>query len=430
MKNKRDLAIVLGGSISGLTTAGVLSKHFKKVILLERDTYPTQPENRSGVPQAHHLHLFLQRGQQVLEKIFPGIIGEFSKNGSEVIDAGERFIFLVPGGWLPRKSFGVTLLPASRGLIDHLIRKELEKKSNIQILQQTEILGLVSHEDRVSVKTAKQEFDADLIVDCTGRQSKVIKWLTEIGYEPPKEKFVNSHLGYASRLYERPPKATFPWDGIGVQADPPRCNRGGAILPVEGDRWMVTIGGGNKEYPPADEAGFNAFIDSLGCKSFTEAVAKSKPISKIYLYRQTENRWRKLEDLKRFPANLIMLGDAVSTFNPVYGQGMTMATLGADLLDRCLNSEFTPLKFQKLLAKQNQNAWMSATSEDFRYSLTEGEKPSPAIKLIHGYMGRVQRLSATDYETAKTFYQVLHMIEKPTALFKPRIFFKSLLARP
>jgi 2-polyprenyl-6-methoxyphenol hydroxylase-like FAD-dependent oxidoreductase len=290
---------------------------------------------------------------------------------------------------------------------------------------------------------AEEQLLADLVVDAAGRGSRVPQWLEALGYDRPQETMINAHLGYASRIYRRPPRFQDDWKGIFVQAAPPDSTRGGVCFPIEGDRWMVTLVGGDRDYPPTDEAGFTDFARSLPSPMIHDVIRDAEPLTPIYRYRATENRLRHYEKLSRWPEKLLVMGDAACAFNPVYGQGMTTAALGVETLDRCLseqrrrrpNGDLAGLarRFQKKLAKVNKAPWTLATGEDYRYRETEGGKQDWATRIMHRYMDRVLRLSTEDAAVRLVLLEAFNLMKLPTALFQPGILARVLchaLTRP
>lgn len=270
-------------------------------------------------------------------------------------------------------------------------------------------------------------------MDASGRNSNTSRWLEALGYTPPEETLINAHLGYTSRIYERPERSEQGPKGIYVQATPASVTRGGALFPLAGNRWMVTLYGVGGDYPPTDEEGFMDFARSLRAPMIHEAIKDAEPLSVISGYRDTENRRRHYENLSRQPDNFLVTGDAVCAFNPVYAQGMTTAALGAEVLEECLresgeSGELTGLstRFQKRLSKMNAGPWLMATGEDFRVRGVEGGKATFATRLTHRYMDRVLALSLQDIDVRRTFLEVFHMLKPPTALFGPGIALKVL----
>jgi hypothetical protein len=208
-------------------------------------------------------------------------------------------------------------------------------------------------------------------------------------------------------------------------------------MPIEGNRWLVTLAGYSRDYPPTDEASFLGFARSLRTPLLYDAIKDAQPLSPIVGYQQTANRLRRYEQLPRQPEQFLVLGDAACVFNPVYGQGMTMAARSALILaDWLREQQRQPLsskvtgqtrRFQQKIAQSNATAWLMATGEDLRYPATEGARPSPATRLMHRYLDRVIRASTQNWTVNQTFAQVWHMLTPPTALFQPAVLLPTLL---
>ena len=281
----------------------------------------------------------------------------------------------------------------------------------------------------------QHSISADLVVDATGRHSKLPQWLAAVGYEKPPETQVNSFLGYASRWYQRPTDAIA--EGVIIAAKPGESTRGGVLYPVEGDCWIVTLSGISGDYPAADEAGFLAFAKSLRQPILYDHIKTADPCSPIHCYRSTENQWRHYERLSAMPSGVVALGDAVCCFNPAYGQGMTAAALGAMTLQQCLQkARQTPQpihweqQFQCQLAKTLNTPWLMATGEDFRWPKTEGKRPTWLARRLQGYFDRILQLSLTDPEAHRAFIEVAHLVKPPTTLFTPTILWRALTEHP
>ena len=442
-------AVVLGGSLAGLLAARVLSDHFEHVTLIERDVYPDTPETRRGIPQANHVHGLLLRGRQVLEELFPGLQDEMIAEGAPLLDMAKDIAWYTRSGWGIRFPSDLKVLAFTRPLLDLHVRRRLSKNPRVEIMDNTDVLRLVpdSVENRLSGvlvcpratdvdRRVAKAISADLIVDTTGRASRAPRWLTELGYEPPAETVVNAHIGYASRLFRIPEHFNADWTCSFVQSAPPEQKRGAILFRVEGDRWLVTLIGGGRDYPPSDDAGFVEFTRSLRDPLIYDAIRTAEPVSPIKTHRATENRLRHYDRSKRMPDNFVLLGDAVCAFNPVYGQGMTIASLGALTLAKCLREQtrlrpdgsFTGLsrRFQKQLARVTKTPWMLATSEDYRYRETDGAGPGLMTRFMHRYMENVLLLATKSVSVRSVLLRVFNILAPPTTLFQPRVLFRVL----
>ena len=438
---KANHAVVIGGSMAGLLAARVLTDHFEQVTIIERDRFSSEVAPRKGIPQAHHQHVLLSRGQQILNQLFPQLKDELIAAGAKLIDLAANIAWLTPVGWGIRFASDFTMLSCSRDLLEWGVRRQLATFTQVRFLQAGEVKGLLSNPDTRTVtgvevlfldRVAGSSFEqlhADLVVDASGRSSKTPQWLTALGYPPPEETVINAFLGYASRLYQPPSGFNADWQGFYLQTAPPNISRGCSLLPIEGDRWLLNLVGGGKDYPPTDEAGFLDFMRSLPSPIAYEAIKDAKPLSPIYSYRATENRWRHYERLSCLPDGLVVMGDAACAFNPVYGQGMSTAALGAITLNQCLNFgglQGLSRRFQKQLAKVNTTPWMLATSEDFRYRITEGGSPIWTTQLMHSYMDQVLLLSTKSVNVRRLLLEVFNLLKPPSVMFQPHIILQVL----
>jgi 2-polyprenyl-6-methoxyphenol hydroxylase-like FAD-dependent oxidoreductase len=435
--SRRGQAVVLGGSMAGMLAARVLSESYSRVTLVERDVLPAKPAERRSIPQSCHLHVLLRRGLDILEELFPGLQDELLAHGAIRIDSGADLKWLTPAGWGPRFVSGLEKLAFSRELLDWLVYRSLIATPNIRVRDGWEARGLLSSAPRtvtgVRLRRGAGEEDvgADLVVDATGRASRLPAWMRELGFEPPAEKVVDAFLGYASRLYERPPGPDRDWKAAFVQAAPPSSNRAGVLFPIEGDRWCCTLAGGNKEYPPEDEAGFLEFARSLRSSVIHDAISGLKPLSPVRTYRATGNRLRRFDALERPPDGVVAFGDSVCAFNPVYGQGMTVAASSALALRASLEGPDAglPRRFYRRLSRVIGPAWMLATSEDCRYPLSEGGRLMPVTRAMQRYVDRVAAASCQDLTVRRLWLELFHMRRGPGALFRPDIVARVLWAR-
>ena len=443
-QSDRQHAIVIGGSLAGLLAARVLADHFGRVTLLERDTIPVGIGPRSGLPQARHIHILLDAGRRALNRLLPRLVPQLVDAGAEDYDSIADFEWISPAGLRPRFPSQIRMLGATRDLIDWQVRKQLAAYRQIEMRSDTRVTGLCidRNSGRVAgVTAAKVESDsaeeiaADLVIDATGRGSRAPDWLEAIGYPRPDEIVINGFTGYASRIVRPPSNWQTDWKAFYIQCAPPDRRRGGIIASVERSNWIVTLIGGGKDYPPATESGFRAFAQTLPDQRFVAAYTAAEPLTPIVTTRSTENRLRRYENLDLRPGGFLVIGDAVCAFNPVYGQGMSAAAVGAVTLDECLRkaSRVTTsrlaYRFQHRLAKANVRPWLLATGEDYRYSEVAGPPPSLVTRATHGYLDRISALATQTPSVHLKMAQVLHLTHSPGILFAPWLVARALLTR-
>lgn len=444
-------SLVMGGSIAGLWAARVLADHFDRVIIVERDDLPEGPEHRAGVPHARQYHILLLRGLQIMRELFPGLEEELVAAGAVPFDLVGDTKVRVRGQWLPQFPSDQPMLSLSRLLLESAMRRRLRQHPRVRFVEGARITGLLTGEQATAVtgvsiarqpdgEPSTDSLRADLVVDALGRRSPTPEWLQALGYDTPQESVVNSFLGYVSRRYRKPPDWEAGWRMMLLTATAPHDPRGGLIFPEENGTWVVMMAGANKDYPPTDEAGFQAYARSLG-PEFYEAVQAAEPSSKIYGYRGTESRWRHYEKLARWPERYVVLGDAFCGFNPVYGQGMTIAALSAVALGRELQAANGRLdgvarRAQKAIGKATEGAWLLATGADLEWPETVGGQNGQSLsdRFGHWYLGKLMQALPYDRTVRLAFTEVNQLVKPATALFAPgvmlRVFRHQLGARP
>jgi 2-polyprenyl-6-methoxyphenol hydroxylase-like FAD-dependent oxidoreductase len=434
----RNRAVVIGASIAGLLAARVLADYFAEVVLVERDTLPTEASPRKGVPQSSHVHVLLVRGAQVLDRLFPGFIAELTAAGAQPVHWPSDVLWLSPSGWGERTAPGMMLILATRDFLEHEVRRRVIANPRVRVRDGHDAIGLLGPGSEPagsqgirgvhlrSRDTGEDTtLDADLVVDASGRTSRAPQWLAELGYPAPQETVINSFLGYASRMYDQP-RGDRDWKALFFMTQPPRGTRAGVVFPVEGGRWHVTLIGVGRDYPPTDEQGFLEFARSLRSPLLAAAIEDARPLTKISGYRRTENQLRRYDELRDWPEHFVVLGDAACSFNPVYGQGMSTAGESALVLDAWLRANSSARDFQVRLRKALSAAWLLATGEDFRYPTTEGGRPNAGTRLIHRYLDRILATATTDDVVADAFLAVVQMVAPPVSLFAPRVFARTL----
>lgn len=432
-------AIVLGASMAGLLAARVLSDYFDRVTVVERDKLPDGPLVRRGVPQGRHVHSVLAKGDQIMERLFPGLFQTLMREGAELIDLANDMSWHHFGIDKLRFDSGVGMYTLSRPFLEWHVRKRLMERANVRLIEECDVLGFTANAERTRITglTGRPQGNlaADLVVDASGRGSRTPLWLSELGYLKPRESVVKANVGYATRIYRRPPGADKKWKVLLVYPTPPAETRLGVIFPVEGNRWMATVAGWIGDHPPDDEEGYLDFARSLSTSGFYDAVKDAEPLSPVVTHKFPSSLRRHYEHLDRFPEGLIVLGDALCSVNPIYGQGMTNAAIASSLLEDCLERRREGLedaaamarRFRKMSHKAVDAAWMIAASEDFRYPAVG--RASLITNLVNRYFHRVHELGSCDPEVHRRFLQVMTMVRPRSAIFHPRVMWRVLTSR-
>lgn len=399
----------MGGGIAGLLAARVLTETCDKVVVLERDELTDEPEYRAGVPQGRHTHGLLVRGGELLEELFPGLRAELVAEGAVLADAGDMQI-LNPLGWLAKTPLGMPLLSLSRPLLETCIRRRV----GAEVVGGVHVTGLSFRDGVVDgVLTRDGRVDADLVVDASGRSSKLPAWLGGAGISTPEPEVVDSGTGYATRLYTAP--AGFPVV-YAESLSAPDLPRGVAAMRVEGDRLMVTAQGALGDHPPRDLDGYQEFLDSLRVP-ISEMLADAEPLTPVYLFARTASRRNAFEDVPNWPAGLVAVGDAVCAFNPVYGQGITVAVMEALLFRR--HRDFSAKgcrRFQRKIARTAKASWAMSSNADRNW--VEAKRGG----LLGWYLKKWQAGIVHDPDLFRRFVRVVHMVASPATLLNPVVF--------
>ena len=434
-----DRAVVIGASIAGLLAANVLSDSYAQVTVIDRDELPGTPTHRRGVPHGRHLHALAARGQQALEELLPGLTADLVADGAPAGDLLADARFYLSGHRLRQAHSGVTLLCASRPLLEHHVRARTRILPNLRFLDRCDVVGLLtSPEDRrvTGVRilrradgSAEELLNADLVVDASGRSSRTPGWLEALGYPPPQQEEVRIGLGYATRIYRLPAPALAGNLAMLVAATP-QHPRTGAIQRLEDDRWMLTLAGILGDYPPTDPEGFVEFARSLPFPDIWESIRDAEPLDDPVAFRFPASVRHRYERLRRFPAGLLVTGDALCSFNPIYGQGMSVAALEALTLRRHLAFGVEPQvrHWYRDLARVVDVPWQMAAGGDLLFPDVQGRR-TRKIQLMGAYVTRLHAAAAHDAQLAAAFLRVAGLVSPPRSLLHPAIALRVLSPR-
>ncbi|ROO52328.1 2-polyprenyl-6-methoxyphenol hydroxylase-like FAD-dependent oxidoreductase [Micromonospora sp. Llam0] len=425
-------AIVIGAGIAGLIAARVLSDHVDRVTVLERDRLPDEAVPRRGVPQGRHGHLLLAAGRRLLDGWFPGLTGELAAAGAVPLH-GADLVRHQGGGYRARPDLGFLAMSASRPLLEDTVRRcLLRQRRNVTVVDQTAVDGLVVATDRIAgTRVDGVEHRADLVVACTGRNTHFLDQLAELGFPAPEVAAVRVDAAYASQLVRRGPDDL---DGAlaVVVDDRAGGHRTGTMVPVEGDRWLITIGSRHGEVPPSDPTEFETFARELPSPTIADVLTKAEALSPVLTHRIATDQRRQVERLRRAPAGFLVLGDAICSLNPIHAQGMTSAALQALALDRALRrygptSPRLPGAFYRRAGRAVDVLWRTAVGADFADPRTTGRRPV-GTGLVNRYRNLVSRACHTSPVVARQALLVQHLLARPVSLATPAMMLRVLLA--
>ncbi|WP_426756758.1 NAD(P)/FAD-dependent oxidoreductase [Myxococcus sp. Y35] len=430
------MAVVVGGSMAGLLSARVLADHFEKVLVLERDSLPEAPTARRCVPQGTHVHVMLDAGHRLLERFFPGLLQELQAQGAGLIDSSRDVAWHHFGVWKTRDTSGLPLLVCTRPFLEWSVLRRVRALPNVEVREGCSVEGLLTDASRsrvtgVRLRTAGGEapLEAALVVEATGRGSRAPQWLEAMGLERPEEEQVHVDLAYTTRLYEPPARFQGEWKVLMQYPCPPASWRSGFISSVEGGRWIVTLNGYFGDHPPTEDEGFLAFARSLRQPDLHAYLREARPLGPLTTHKVKDTRWRHYERLARFPEHWAIVGDAVCAFNPVFGQGMSVAARGAALLDDCLHEqarrapgtlEGVARRFRKRLPDIIRLPWFMGTSLDLQYPQALGRR-WPGLGVVQWYIRRLMERTSRDAAVHHQFNRVLHLQTGLGAVLQPTV---------
>lgn len=432
-------AVVIGGSVAGLLAARVLSDYFSRVTIFEADTVSDQAVPRRRVPQGGHAHTLLAGGSLVMQRLYPGL-------HEDLIAAGARYGDMITmshihgaGRWAPRWSSGIFGYFMSRPLLEAIVRKHTCAIKNVQLRSNESVSGYLGSAGNstitgVMLEKSSEKVSADFVVDTTGRNSSTPDWLSQLGYETPKKTTIGINVGYTT--FELP---------VSKNADPNRSalyfipntateTRGLALFNIEGNRYMVTGAGTHKDYPPTDWPGFLEFAKGFSQPNIYDEIKDLKPLGSARHFRYGESLRHHYEHLRRFPLGLIVLGDAICSFNPSYSQGMTVAAKEAECLAACIqqclindgNLNKLAIRFFKNVAADIIDvSWNGVALLDLKNPLATGSKPW-GYNFAYWFQLRCFLLSTVDKEFNIAYNKVLHMIEPQKSLLKLRYVLRAI----
>jgi 2-polyprenyl-6-methoxyphenol hydroxylase-like FAD-dependent oxidoreductase len=422
-----DQAVVLGGSMAGLLAARVLSERFKRVVVVERDVLPPVGEHRRGVPHARHVHGLHPLGLEILNELFPGFSTSLAASGAVLCDVLSDSRWQLSAHQLRQLQTGMGALFASRPFLEGHVRALVRQLPGVRFLEESSISGLTVTADKRVITGVEvrgpdglsSQVAGSLVVDATGRGSRTPTWLTELGYRSPAEDRVEIGLGYATRRYRLRPGA-MGRNQLILTAGTRANSRAAALAVIEGGHHLLTLAGICGDYPPLDPAGFDEFMTRLPTPDVAAAVAGAEPLDDPVPFRFPASVRRRYDRLAAFPAGLLVIGDAVCSFNPIYGQGMTVAATEAMTLRGLLARDAVPdaRRYFRAIKPAIDIPWDIVVSSDLAFPEVPGKRTAK-VRLANAYLPRLHAAATHDEALATAMIRVIGLKDRPEGLLRP-----------
>ncbi|MEV6347731.1 squalene monooxygenase [Actinoplanes sp. NPDC051851] len=417
-------AVVTGASIGGLLAARALHSSFDRVLVLDRDILPETAKARRGVPQSRQAHALLARGGAALDELFPGFLDEMRTAGVPEDDAHDGCQWYLDGYPMRRAPSPISVFGPTRPLLEHLIRERVRALPNVRIAAGSEVVGLL-HDGRVrGVRTRRGEIAADIVVDAGGRASRFPLWLRDFGYGEVPTSTIRTDVVYMTRHYRAAPGV----DVFAVVVTPyPTMPRSGVIIRQEGDRIVVLLAGMLGDEPPTDDAGILAFAESLPGTEIADFLRTAEPLDEPVRMRYPASVRYHYERLPRLPEGFLAIGDALCSFNPIYGQGVTVAALEAQVMAGITATDAK--RYFAEAARLLRTPWSLAVGGDLRFPEVVGRR-GVLDRVLNGYLTRYRAAASVDPALGAAFLRVSNMLAEPTHLLAPGRLLRVLRAAP
>lgn len=390
-------AIVIGAGIAGLAAAAAVAPSFDSVVIVDKDALPDGPRPRKGVAQDLQVHILLRGGELWLEMLMPGARAALLAAGAVEVRQTADVSIWERDAWHPARDLGHSQLLMSRPAYEHVLRRKVLALGNVTIRDRTPVEALPTGE-------------ADLIMVATGRGDRLLADLdvpaTTLGIE----------VNYTSGRFAKP--ARYRGEGHFIACIPlPPDDRYGLVCPVENDEWLITLCSRFDNRIPTDLDGFRAYAASLPVSDIAERLAEATPLGTIGSYRIAQAVWRHFERADGLPPCVIPIGDCISSFNPTFGQGMSVAAGHAvalrDALAGSTNLDDVAAAYLPHAAEVSGQAWAMAAATDLEYPRTEGERPAGFDKMVLGSEA-MRRAAALHPEVHLLRFEIGNLV-KPNA---------------
>jgi len=428
-----DSAVVIGAGMGGLTAAAALSGFFSHITVLDRDDLPAHPAHRPSIAQGRHLHALLGGGLRALDQLYPGIGDDLGSHGAVLCRTGLDIRLDRPGfDPFPQRDLGWHSFAMSRPLIEFVVRSRAMRLSNVALRTHCNVLEIVATKDLSAAAGVRLEdingvelLPADFIIDASARGLPTMKFLEACAFPLPEETSIGVDMSYATATFAIPADAPPDWKGVVVFPDPRVSSLGGFLAPLEGGCWILSIGEAHGDRPPADHDGFMRYVRRLRTPTIYDAICHAERVGNIERFAFPESIRRHFERLRTFPRGLLPIADVICRFNPMYGQGMSVAAIEAAELKRLLaerNEQDDPLgglapAFFAATSPLIDTTW-GVAKLDFVYPKTRGGRPEGFEETLK-FLSALNRLAARDPTVHKLMMEVQHLLRPSTAYREP-----------
>lgn len=411
-------AIVVGAGFAGLAAAAAVAPFFETVTILDKDELPGEPRSRKGVAQDTQVHLLLKGGELALEQLLPGTRQSLIAAGAvEIGQSGDVSVW-ERDTWHPRRDLGYSQLMMSRPGYEHALRRQVERIGNVAIRDRTAVEALVIDGGRlVGLHVGAEIERADLIVIATGRGGQLARYLTDAGLPEVPAIILGIDVNYAAVRVAKPERYKGEARFVACIPRPPDV-RYGLVCPVENDEWVITLCGRFDRKAPDDLDGFRAYAEALPIPDVADRLRDAVPLGPVRAYRVATAQWSRFDRYDRLPQRLVPIGDAISSFNPTFGQGMSVAAGHAVALRDALAAGqgldgLAGLYLPRAMECSAQ-AWRLAGMMDLEYPQTRGERPSDLEKILLG-METMRRAATRHLEVQRLRFEISNMVKPDSA---------------
>lgn len=418
--------------MGGLLAAAALSDAFGKITIIEKDSLAGSPRFRNGVAQGAHVHTLLGYGVEAMDSLIPGLMADIYSAGAVKIRRNFDIWFHDAIGPTPIRDVGILTPSVTRPLLEHVTRQRVLALPNVDLRDATKMLDFEIDEQggvsgiRVLNEDTYESISADLIVECSGRASKLETWLAGHGFGEAPSQRLKILMGYTSGFFRMPDDIAATGKACLMLAVPPGY-RAAYLTPVDGNMWLATMYGRGKDTAPPDPEGFVTWAKGLPHPVVHDMLVRADPVSKFKTYKIPYGVWYRYDQVPNFPRNLIPLGESLTSFNPMYGQGMSLAAGQALSLREAIKGGLDahmPARYFGGCNWLNGVGWSVMETRDFAYDCTSGDRPAD-LEARWQAAAAIRILAETDSEVHALSVRVTHLLESPSELGRPEIIEKA-----